>query len=277
MPTAAAASSRARPPPGRKKKLVIVRTAKEKKKLAFKNRVNKALKQLNIIERKQKTITFPTATTKGTGYETTDAATPVVVKGIHISNVFEHCTLNRGDDQDEFTGNKISNVRLTFSGVAVSQAYDATTNNSTAPMEVWFIFYKNKAGVMAKGNPNGLKSYPNNTKGKINEIFTSTYPWNREEYTIKGVKRFKLRARPKELADDDAVVNGQTSNAPTFRRFSYRLPVSKMLKYGDSDNKPSNDYLSMGIYIFDGYGEPLTSAQARVKVYGSYYFSYTDA
>ena len=269
--------------PGKKSARVPTRksAAKKASKAAatktFNTRVNKALTSLNVIERKQKTITFPTASTKGTGYETTDAATPVVIRGIHISNVFAHCTLNRGDDQDEFTGNKISNVKLTFSGVAVSLPYNATTNNSTAPMEVWFVFYKNKAGVMAKGNPNGLKSYPNNTKGKIKEIFTSTYPWNREEYTIKGVKKFKLRARPKEMGDEDTVVNSQTSNAPTFRRFSYQLPVAKMLKYGDSDDMPSNDFLSMGIYIMDGYGEPLDPAQQRCKIYGSYYFSYTDA
>jgi len=263
--------------PMRRKTTTVAKATKAANNKRFKVRVDKALKALNIIERKQKTITFPTATTKGTGFESTDAATPVAVRGILVTNVFAHCTLTRGDDQDEFTGNKISNVRLKFSGVAVSQAYDSTTNSSTAPMEVWFVFYKNKAGTLAKGNPNGLKSYPNNTKGKIQEIFTSTYPWNREEYTIKGVKKFKLRARPKDTDQEDQIVNSQTSNAPTFKRFSYSLPVAKMLKYGDSDIIPSNDYLSMGIYIFDGYGEPLPPAQARVKIYGSYYFSFTDA
>lgn len=243
----------------------------------FNTKVNKALTQLNVIERKQKTIVFPTSSTRGTGYETTDSSVPSVVRGLFVSNVFEHCQLTRGDQQDQFTGNKISNVRLRFSGVAVSNAYDSTNNNSTAPMEVWFVFYKNKAGLLAKGNPNGLKSYPNDTKGKVKEIFTSTYPWNREEYTIKGVKKFKLRARPKEDNDDDTVINGQTSNAPTFHRFSYNLPVAKMLKYGDSDTKPSNDYLSMGIYIMDGYGVTLDPAQQRCAIYGSYTFSYTDA
>lgn len=269
--------------PGKKSARVPTRKSAAKKATqaaatkTFNTKVNKALIQSHVIERKQKTITFPTSTTKGTGLETTDAATPVTVRGIHVSNVFAHCTLNRGDDQDKFNGNKISDVKLSFSGVAVSQPYNATTNNSTAPMEVWFVFYKNKSGILAKGNPNGLKSYPNNTKGKIKEIFTSSYPWNKEEYTIKGVKKFKLRARPKEMTDEDTVVNSQTSNAPTFRRFNYQLPVAKMLKYGDSDDMPSNDYLSMGIYIMDGYGEPLDPAQARCKIYGAYYFSYTDA
>ena len=263
--------------PRRRKTTTVAKATRAANQKKFKVRVNKALKALNIIERKQKTIVFPTATTKGTGFVSSDAATPVAIRGILVTNVFAHCRLNRGDDQDEFTGNKISNVKLKFSGVAVSQAYNATTNNSTAPMEVWFVFYKNKAGLLAKGNPNGLKSYPNNTKGSINEIYTSTYPWNREEYTIKGVKKFKLRARPKDTDQEDQIVNSQTSDAPTFKRFSFQLPVAKMLKYGDSDDMPSNDYLSMGIYIYDGFGEPLDPAQARCKIYGSYYFSYTDA
>ena len=268
-----------RPPlPKKPKRSSVTRKAvKAASTKTFNTKVNKALTQLNVIERKQKTIVFPTTSTKGVGFETTDSSVPSVVRGIFVSNVFEHCQLTRGDQQDQFTGNKISNVRLRFSGVAVSNEYDATNNNSTAPMEVWFVFYKNKAGLLAKGNPNGLKSYPNDTKGKIKEIYTTSYPWNREEYTIKGVKKFKLRARPKELADDDGVVNGQTSNAPTFHRFSYNLPVAKMLKYGDSDTKPSNDYLSMGIYIVDGYGETLDPAQQRCAIYGSYTFSYTDA
>lgn len=260
-----------------RKRSVKAKALKAASSKVFNAKVEKSLTQLHIIERKSKTVTFPTASTKGTGLESTTASVPQVVRGIYVSNVFEHVQLTRGPDNDEFTGNKISDVSLRFSGVAVSNQYDATNNNSTAPMEVWFVFYKNKAGIEAKGNPNGIKQYPGNTTGKIDTVFTSTYPWNKNEYTIKGVKKFKLRARPKELADDDGVINGQTSNAPTFHRFNYKLPVAKMLKYGDSETKPSNDYLSMGIYIIDGYGGTLTPAQQRCAIYGSYTISFTDA
>lgn len=243
----------------------------------FNNRVSKALTNLHIIERKQKTITFVTAQTKGTGYQTTDASVPVVTHGIHVSNVFEHCKLTRGDKQDQFSGNKISEVKLNFSGVAISLPYESDTNNSTMPFEVWFVFYKNKAGVMAKGNPNGLKSYPADTKGAIKELFTSCYPWNREDYTIKGVKKFSLRAMPKAYTNGNTFENQQTSNFPIFRRFNYSLPVAKMLKYADSEDMPSNDYLSMGIYIMNGDGSDLPPAQVRCEIQGSYYFSFTDA
>lgn len=243
----------------------------------FNTKVNKALKSMSLIERRQKTVTLSTQITKGSGLITTDQTSPVTTHGICYQNLFNTMLLNRGDEQGEFNGNKISDVKLNISGVAISQPYNSSTNSSVMPFEVWFVFYKNRDGVQANGKPNDMKQYPNNQVGDIHDIFTTTYPWNKDQFIIKGVKRFKLRANPQDTDQNNVYLNSVTSNAPIFRRFNYQVPVAKVLKYGDGENIPTNDYISLGIYVMNGDGENLPPAQARCKIMGSMTMSYTDA
>jgi len=260
-----------------KRKAAVNRAIKAANTKTFNTRVNKALKSLSILERKQKTVTLTTNFTKGSGLITTDATSPVTTHGLCYQNLFNTMLLNRGDEQGEFTGNKISDVKLNISGVAISQPYNSSTNNSVMPFEVWFVFYKNRDGIQANGKPNDMKEYPNNQVGDIHEIFTTTYPWNKDQFIIKGVKKFTLRANPQDTDQNNVYLNSVTSNAPIFRRFNFKVPVAKVLKYGDSENIPTNDYISLGIYVMNGDGENLPPTQLRCKIMGSMTMSYTDA
>lgn len=246
----------------------------------FNMRVGRALKSMNILERKHKTVTMPTQQPKGFGLSTT-ADGSSTTRGSLFLNVFNDMPLLRGSNQEQINGNEISQVRMRFSGMIVSNPYDANTNSSTLPYEVWAITYKVKSGFSnpVKGVPNNIKTYPNNqTGGVTGQAFITSYPWNRDAYTIKSVKKYIMRARPKMNTDDDAVTNPQTSDYPAFRRISFDLPVSKTLKYNDGIQQPTNDYLSLGFYVIDGSGADFGQAsQLRCTIYGSFTLSWVDA
>jgi len=246
----------------------------------FNMRVNRALRTMNVIERKSKTITIPTQLPKGFGLQTT-ATGSSTTRGALFLNVFNQMPLVRGTTQEQFSGNEISDVKMRFSGMIVSNPYDASSNNSTMPFEVWAITYKVKPAFSnpTQGVPNDIKVYPGNVTGRITgQPFTTSYPWNRDGYTIKSVKKYLLRARPKDTNSDDQIENPQTSDYPAFKRISFDLPVAKTLKYNDGQNSPSNDYLSLGFYCINGSGtDPGDANQLRCTIYGAITISWVDA
>lgn len=246
----------------------------------FNMRVGRALKAMNVLERKSKTTTMPTQQPKGFGLQTA-ADGSSTTRGALFLNAFAQMPLVRGSTQEQINGNEIGQVRMRFSGMIVSNPYDSSTNSSTLPYEVWAVTYKVKPGFSnpTKGVPNDIKTYPGNVTGRITgQAFTTSYPWNRDAYTIKSVKKYLMRGRPKEMNDGDSVTNPQTSDYPAFRRISFDLPVSKTLKYNDGVQEPTNDYLSLGFYVIDGSGADFGSAsQLRCTIYGAFTMSWVDA
>lgn len=246
----------------------------------FNMRVGRALRTLNVLERKMKVSTMPTQQPKGFGLQTASDGSSTT-RGALFLNVLSQVPLTRGAQQEQINGNEIGQARLRFSGMIVSNPYHATSNTSTLPYEVWAIAYKVKPAYSnpVKGVPNNIKSYPANVTGRVTgDAYTTGYPWNRDGYTIKMVKKFLMRARPKEMNDGDSVTNPQTSDYPVFKRIAFNLPIASTLKYNDGVNIPANEYLSFGFYVIDGTGTDFGSAsQLRCTIEGAFTLSWVDA
>lgn len=246
----------------------------------FNMRVGRALRSMNVLERKIKVSTMATQQPKGFGLQTA-ADGSSTTRGALFLNVLSQVPLVRGSTQEQINGNEIGQARLRFSGMIVSNPYNSTTNSSTLPYEVWAIAYKVKPAYSnpVKGVPNTIKSYPGNVTGRISgEAYTTAYPWNRDGYTIKMVKRFLMRARPKEMNDGDSVTNPQTSDYPVFKRIGFELPIANTLKYNDGVQVPANEYLTFGFYVIDGGGTDFGAAsQLRCTIEGAFTLSWVDA
>lgn len=186
------------------------------------------------------------------------------------------CNLERGTNQEQFIGNQITNAKITLRGFVYSCAYSANTNNNTLPFEFNLIFYKNK--TTNYGSPNGLAEYPANTIGHIADVRTSCYPLNRDAYIIKKRLKWIMRPMPKDVDGDlEAIENPQTSNNMAFRRFSITIPLRKLIKYNDGEVSPENEWLGMGIYLFNGNGADQDEDTVRARVYMDGTITYQDA
>jgi len=242
----------------------------------FKARVQRVLR--SSIERKMKVWNiFNDISPHGTGLVKGDPSTQ---RGVLHSNLLGTSALGgvnlvRGTNQEQFVGNRIENCKLRVRGFVKSLPYDGSSNTSTFPFEITVLFYKNKTTPAA--DPNSIKVYPNNTNDKINSLQATLYPWNRDEYVIFKTHTVRLRALPKEMTDDDAIINSTIASGTAYRRFSYSIPIKKTLMIPDLEVAPTNEWVGCSAYITNGDGTSYGAATRRASIYMDGILTWTDA
>ena len=262
-----------------RKKTAMVKTPKAKKPaLSFNKRV------LSVInrgrERKCKVYNLMTdLNVKGTGMAYYGSL------GLHkglFANVLQLSSITQGSAQDQRVGNQIGNCKLNIRGFVRTNPFSDVNNYSTLPYEVHILLYKNKFS-----NTNAfldLKQEINNVVGIVTgDAMNTLRPWNRDKHIIKKHITLKLSPQPAidvhSLAEnqDATMINPNTSNYPTFRRFSVDVPIAKVLKYQDQSNVPTNDWLGLAIYCVAGDGIEVSQDIEKCKVSCDAYLTYEDA
>ena len=212
--------------------------------------------------------------------------------GLKASNLLNqaYLYLQQGTASNQRVGNKVQNCRLTIRGFVKTNPFSASNNPMSVPYFVHVILYKKK--VDPAGDVNELIKRPDNSVGPITySTRDQLMPFNKNAYIMRCVKRFKLRPPYSLLQGDidtsetsdnmDMILNGQQSNAPFCRFFSFSVPVAKTLLYDNQStnaaaNTPNNDWVTMAAYITRGDGADYQSGYMAAQIYADGIFTFTD-
>jgi len=178
--------------------------------------------------------------------------------GAGVPNVLAGLGLTRGTFNNQRIGNDVNVKSVILKGFINQMPYNAHTNASKAPFDVYMIVYKRKA--VSDGDPLYLKEYPNDNMGMIDGSITTTvlHPFNRQGYIIKKVKKFSFKAAAEIISGGQttppAILNPETGSSTRdyFKTFSVKVPVKKVLKFNDADTEPKNDWFTVGFYYING-------------------------
>lgn len=233
------------------------RFRRARKSITFEKKVKAVLNK--NAETKLKVINLANDGILGTGLT-------IGTTGFTIPNILASVAMTQGTQQGQRIGNQVSNAFLNVKGFVKTMIY-SPTNTSTLPFEVHILFYKLKNSSIPTSDL--LKQYPANVEGPITgHVETTLYPYNTNRYTIKKRLVFKMRPLNSGIsASSSALLNSQQSNAPAFRRFGCKIPISKVLKYSDGGIIPNNDWVAMSAFVIDGSGEPLSNTDVRAVLY----------
>lgn len=186
----------------------------------------------------------------------TDDGSVGYAAGLVDTNLFSTIALAQGVQQEQRVGNKVDNAYLVITGVIRSDPHDDGRNASNLPFEVHMVAYRRRKSIM--NTYDQLKTMPHNTVGPVNHsLINSTYPFNKDSYEILKHRVFKLRPLEANISNGDFLVNGQTSNAPMFRRFKQHLKISKKLLFQDGNTVPSNTWVGVAFYVINPDGSIL--------------------
>lgn len=251
------------------------------KSIQFSNQETK-LKQVNIIENQG---------IQGNGLDY-DFATNSYLGGGGLANVLAQAALlDSGSTEFQRIGNEISPVSLTLKGFVRCMPYDDITNSNRTPFDLYMVIYKKRDEP--EGVTDKLSSYNDGTKGKINGSIVTTVlnPFNRDNYVIKKLIKFPMKAQP--LINANAITNpatnptienpetGGLSTRDYFKTFNVKVPVKKVLKYNSQNQgAPVNDWFGIGFYYINGDATATTAspaAQIRAQVTVQSTLRYKDA
>jgi hypothetical protein len=210
-------------------------------------------------------------------------------RGLFYNNVMSDLHIAKGTQANERVGSLITPVYMKIDGYVVTNDYitDSGTgtglfNECTLPYDVKIMVFKFKPGMAAPGFPAALDMVI------VNDAATGTpqidVPFdgniNREmlplAHQIQMLAQRKLRMRPPLSGSTGETINGQTSNAPYYRRFRMYVPLPKKLTYEPGVNRPVNCWFSLAAYIIDGSGQAIHQQQARCKLYARSTLAYKD-
>lgn len=237
-----------------------------KPKVSFEKRVVSVLNAQ--AETKQKIVPIFN-NTPVTGNGLNGGATP---GGAISLNILEVLALSQGTNQEERNGNSISNASLTLRGFVESSNYQSSTNPNQFPYECHLVFFKNKGGVANESNLvsplQQFKSLPGNLLSPVDgTVMNSLYPYNKDLYTIKKVKIFKLKGSPFFQTATGSYSQPYNDGLSTqYRRFKINIPIKKVLKYSDNGTSPNNDWLSVGCFIILGDGSVYNNGQTKANI-----------
>lgn len=210
--------------------------------------------------------------------------TTTVRKGVYVDDVLGSASMNmtQGTNQQQMIGNKIQNCKLNIKGFLHSRPFDATSNTNFYPFEVHVLAYKRKDSPA--NNPDKILQGVNNTNVSIDGgAASSILPFNREGYTIKRHRIFKMKAQP--IAAVSTIPNVVGVENPSynagdyqfFKRFSMNIPIKSTLLFDDATLSPKNDWCCFAVYIINGDGLTLLNAQQRCTVSAIATLTYKDA
>lgn len=178
-----------------------------------------------------------------------------------------------GSKERDRVGNEINVVSMNLKGFIRCRPFDGTTNTNRTPFDVYMVIYKKKNEP--EGQTDNLINYTNGTKGKITGSIITTVlsPFNRDNYVIKKVMKFPLKAQP--MINNNVVTdplttmptseNGETSGSTRdyFRMFNVKVPIKKVLKYNTHNQAaPCNDWFGVGFYYINGDATAQTATAA---------------
>lgn len=238
------------------------------------------VKQLNVILTENPAGVY-NQSIKGGGLADTGA-------GFNISNLLQKIPIDRGTSSTERIGLSISPKELRLKGYIFASAYNAETNNNPNPFEVVMVAYKRK--ISATPNPSNLKlNVGDNAPTSITStIWNDMFDWNRGEFVIKKVRRFKFKAateiqnltkpQTETAITNSIVINPQTgdSRLPMVQRFSFAIPIKKELSYDSNSTIPQNDWCAIGFYIINSDGTTCPASHTRAQIYMTGSLKYTD-
>lgn len=239
---------------------------KPKSKMTFEKRV------MNVVhkqaETKQKVIQLYNGTNlQGSGL---NPAPGSANQGLQTDNILSSMTIAQGLEQEQRQGNEISNCKLRVRGIIESLPYDSTTNPNSYGYEVHMVIFKKKDDPT--GNNAFLKTAPGNLTVPCDGTLINTmYPYNKDLYTIKKVKTFRLQS----FFTNAGLTATAQPNTYIFKRFYCDIPIAKKLKYNDSLTDPTNDWCSIAFYVVNADGSVITS-QIRSQLTMDAVLTYDD-
>lgn len=208
--------------------------------------------------------------------------------GAICDNVLGINYIAKGDNQDERIGNELVVKSLKIKGFISALPFHNTTNNNNTPFDVYMVVFKQKTMSTSGSQPallsplNMLQHTTNSTLRILGDADSVMLPWNRENYIIKKVKKWRFKPQPYGQSYVGVTTGNTSATASTglqnlanpnttstgsfFRTFSLDIPIKKVLKYQDTQNWPSNEYVSIGFFYVNGDGLQTQSSEARAKV-----------
>lgn len=208
------------------------------------------------------------------------------------TNIWPSLTMALDANQTGRVGMRIQNCRLTATVCVTANIFNATTNTSQFPCDLYMIVLRDKTERSCIVDQ--LKLQANGTTYFIDGSAQNAFlPFNRDKYTIysnKRVARFRpparaVRSQPAAVPGD-MLENPQTGGGIRFKNFRCSLPCPKELRftpeYGGTTTTPAvlspvNASLAIGFYYLDGSGLSVASTQAPVSLSCTLKLTYTDA
>ena len=197
--------------------------------------------------------------------------------GIIMNNVLAQLGTLTGSTTNHRVGDKIHPTVLKIHGAVKSVPY-SSTNTSNLPFEVHILFYKKKNDIV--GSPNTIKWDVNRDQVSMDgSIARDLLPWNTNQFIIKKHLVRRLRPMPYVAASSNPIVgNYGDQSLPSLWRFNCTIPIKKELQYphaaASNPHIPTNDWLTMGVYIIDGAGAalPISQVRAEASILGTLYY-----
>lgn len=206
--------------------------------------------------------------------------------GLVCPNLFAFTTLQQGQTAQQRIGSRVTPKGFYVKIFVRSEDVNVSTNPYNMPYKFHVLFYKNKAGKAANGEPSKLLQRFNNTVGALEgTAWDELSQWNRDEYVIKKYASFKMKTPPATTSvattsGNDAVLYNSdygSSTTPVYRTLNFKIPIAKTWTYRDGgDNIPANDYLSMGLWFSNADGNSIAATHERCRVYVTAQLYYTD-
>ena len=228
------------------------------------------------------------------------------MKGRVCVNLLSSLAIMQGNTSRGRVGDKIQPKGLYLHGLVRSLPYDATTNNLNSPYTVVIIVFKDKLSFNSlESNFTPRRNQASAPPADVaidGTIVNEMYPFSsryqilaRRSYQMKPLPGLSLNDAPvtnigtavtPQLIPDFskfyAAINQETSSAPAYRRFKFKIPCPKTLVYPNALSNtytgiPNNHYVSVGAYVIDQSGLATAVNQTRCALTATASLYYTDA
>jgi len=179
--------------------------------------------------------------------------------------------------------NEIKIKKAVLTGIIHPTAYDATLNNSPAPVEVimWLLYDKtNPTQVPIMGTNDFLQNGPSSLKLQ-NTLTDLIYPVNEDRWCIKAKRTFKLGFSAYEnVTGGNAPAQYFSNNDFKFNckfKIDYTKHLVKHVKFNDTINTPSTRGLFWVITYVDALGRVIAANQIMAQMEYVIDIKYEDA
>lgn len=208
--------------------------------------------------------------------------------GFIVPNVMQSLPLFQGLTSNTRIGDNIEPTGVYLSGFVKTNEWGATNNNRFLPYDVKVLVFKY---IVDKDLPQVLNiklqsgTVPPVDVPITGDVNVEMLPFS-DKYRIIAKRTLRLRPPLSRFEEpgpspgnEFAYLNTQTSNAPFYRRFKIKVPVPKTLRYtvGAIPGTPVNCWFSVGAYIVDATGSPITQNQVPASIYMNADMYYKDA
>lgn len=227
------------------------------------------------------------------------------MKGRIYPNILSALAIQQGTTSRGRVGDKITPKGLYVNGVVRSLPFDFNSNNSNLPYTVYIIVFKDKLAYNSLESD--LKMRCNRTTSPPSDvaidgsISNEMFPFS-SRYQILGSRKFLMKPLAglslnnaptttttvqgvqttiPDFSKFYAAVNQESSSNPCYRRFKFKIPCPKTLVFPNALTNtytgiPTNHWVSIGAYVIDQSGSPISNNQTRCSVTAMGSLYYTD-